>query len=89
MKTIEKLKAQELKMASGITRVMKFARWVQQKANEYAEAAIKKTFAELGEQEFTRKERLDALALEQDRIRAEIIEIGIARGKHLDNLAKF
>jgi hypothetical protein len=89
MKPMEILKARELKLAKRINQFSRLVSYIQDKVNAWCKRSIKKFRDDLVKQQQIRDNRLALLALEQTRIRNEIIEIGEAVIKHGDSLEKY
>jgi len=87
MKTMKALKAKELALASTLIKLVRFAKYVEKKVENYSKSAIEKLQVELNKQKTIRQERLDLLALEELRIRDEIQELEEAEAKHGEKLA--
>lgn len=87
MKTMKALKAKELALSSTLVKLVRFAKYVEKKVEDYSKSAIEKLQVELNKQKTIRQERLDLLALEELRIRDEIQELEEAEAKHGEKLA--
>jgi hypothetical protein len=88
LKTMDELKRRELALAKFISKSLSLIEKLETYVKEYCKKAIVKLQEEISDQYLIRENRLEYLALEQEKIKRELEELQAAHGQYSENLAK-